>query len=548
MDPCATCGFIKTDNNAPVQPRVVLALGPDHLLRHNDPPIDSEIPEIQQFLTNAKTRLDYLNSILAPLIWERDKITADLRSHAAIVSAMRRCPTEVLCRIFEMTLPPLAHLELPESPWYLGHISRRWRDIAIALSSLWSSIGVHGESEESSKRFPLELERFQEQFRRAGAAALHITIPGQARVPFSGPLQTVLEASNRWETLSIRSTTDLPELDLPRLRRVYCGNPARWSKYSDQQPSAYEVLDSSAGLWAQVGSGGTLSSSFPWRHLTRYDGFVDWYYHLELLREAPQLVECRISFLTQCPAEARTDDIVSVPHLRRLCVSTASCLANIEAPGLQELGVDFNGALVDGSTRQDDEPAQILAFLERSACTLLRLSLLKWDQMSSTLPILLATPSLRELIIERAAHGGRNDSDAHTAGMINNLFPRDPGSDTPPLLPNLTAISFGDMGRDFPRKSTVDMIAARFNSPDERYRQIVFFGMLIDTGSIRAETKFPRRSETFKRLHRLQKAGLEVCRVKARERYNTMRVSDTFSVQRCARYVAAGITSNRIWD
>ncbi|KAJ7119864.1 hypothetical protein C8R44DRAFT_555443, partial [Mycena epipterygia] len=114
------------------------------LLLTNDPPVDSDVPYIREFLSNADDRLSVLNKRLLALtsamdflVQERNTLLSDVRSHTAILSPLRNLPSEILCRIFLLAIPSLRRLELPRAPWFLGHICQRWRDISVALPTLW---------------------------------------------------------------------------------------------------------------------------------------------------------------------------------------------------------------------------------------------------------------------------------------------------------------------------------------------------------------------------------------------------------------------------
>ncbi|KAJ7652800.1 hypothetical protein DFH06DRAFT_1090271, partial [Mycena polygramma] len=139
------------------------------LLTHNDPPAESETPKILDFLASARKRRDSLDSkiaavadILCTLAKERDLLAQDIRSHEGAISPLRQLPTEILCRIFVMALKPLANFELPKAPWYLGQISKRWREIAIGMPVLWASFWVY--TGRGYIQPPRVLEQFQEQF------------------------------------------------------------------------------------------------------------------------------------------------------------------------------------------------------------------------------------------------------------------------------------------------------------------------------------------------------------------------------------------------
>ncbi|KAJ7626589.1 hypothetical protein DFH06DRAFT_1007372, partial [Mycena polygramma] len=133
------CG---TPFDVPTLPPLAPLITP--LLTTNDAPTNAEIPSIESFLSSASERLDAVNkrifamsSALDVLKQERDTISADIQSHAAILSPIRNLPFEILSHIFLLSVPPLRPLEHPRAPWFLGQICRRWRAISTSVPILW---------------------------------------------------------------------------------------------------------------------------------------------------------------------------------------------------------------------------------------------------------------------------------------------------------------------------------------------------------------------------------------------------------------------------
>ncbi|KAJ7828448.1 hypothetical protein B0H14DRAFT_2516587 [Mycena olivaceomarginata] len=93
------------------------------------------------FLARARDRLDSLDEIVAP-VQGRDAIAENMRSHTAVISTIRRLPVEILCTIFSMMLVQ-PHIWSSRKPRGLALVCRRWRNVAVTLSSLWSSFGFH---------------------------------------------------------------------------------------------------------------------------------------------------------------------------------------------------------------------------------------------------------------------------------------------------------------------------------------------------------------------------------------------------------------------
>ncbi|KAJ7239590.1 hypothetical protein B0H12DRAFT_1001579, partial [Mycena haematopus] len=82
-----------------------------------------------------------LHSRLKQLEAERARLSSFRTQSCAILSPLRRMPPEILGEIFSRTIPALPD-RTRYSPWFLTHISRRWREIAISTSSLWSRVVV----------------------------------------------------------------------------------------------------------------------------------------------------------------------------------------------------------------------------------------------------------------------------------------------------------------------------------------------------------------------------------------------------------------------
>ncbi|KAJ6561943.1 hypothetical protein B0H19DRAFT_942759, partial [Mycena capillaripes] len=129
------------------QPVAISSLSVDNLLATNDPPTDVETSLIRDFITNGALRVDALNAqidllraTIDRLIAERDDVADRTQQYLTILSPIRRVPPELVCEIFRWTLPHItivAGQAVERPPWYLGHISKTWREIALAYPFLW---------------------------------------------------------------------------------------------------------------------------------------------------------------------------------------------------------------------------------------------------------------------------------------------------------------------------------------------------------------------------------------------------------------------------
>ncbi|KAJ7509451.1 hypothetical protein B0H11DRAFT_1959698 [Mycena galericulata] len=527
--PCLACGFTTwNDLPAPTIPT------PNPLALSNHPPNDLDVEEVRTFLTAANRRLEVLNqriSALAPvmnsLTHERDSLLADVRSHKAIVSPLRQLPSEIICRIFVMTLPPLRRLEMPRAPWFLGHICQRWRDIAVGLPILWSSFGIDNEGEKVKKLLEAAAsisydDAVQAQFSRTGQAPLQIAIISTGTSPYarSPLLDRLLAACHRWEVLDV--TTEAYFLDM--IQEIKGKMPAlRHFSANRISPKSVEILESCPslrGIQARK-EGVPPSANVPWHNVTRYSGTVSSDQYLDIFRKTPNLVECRLKFSANANFNDISGDIVVLPSLKRLFVDGASCLERITAPRLEELAL--RGVLVEC------DPVRVLSFIERCYCTLDRLTILSGGENGDMSPRM---PSLRELtVITKESLG---------PPFVDAMTPRD--DDLHPLLPNLIAISVGDMA---PPQVALRSFLKMIKSRAKQSRPLEFWGFLVNIHTSTPAVRLSQRKSASSAMLKLREAGLHI-RLLQYEMLRRALDTDPYSIQRCSNY--EGITTLELWE
>ncbi|KAJ6554919.1 hypothetical protein DFH09DRAFT_1280583 [Mycena vulgaris] len=525
---CLNCGL--TAQSEPHSPHFVPPLPTSSpLLLTNEPPIDSDIQYIRSFLSNATSRVDSLDQRLSALALardaltqERDTILADVRSHTAIVSPVRYLPSEILCRIFLMTVPPLRNLEFPRAPWALGHICQRWRNISLALPMLWSSFGIDSKRSHRS-------EAFDTQFSRAGQSYLQITILSASAPPFP-PLDTLITASDRWDALAVKDAGQI----LPIISNVKGKTPSLRRFYTDRiSPDSKQILESCLSLCdiraSTSGTGLQPSAKIDWHNITRYSGTVSSVEYLDLIRRTPNLVECRLNFTGLPRSSDFSRDIVLLPSLTRLFVTGTWCLEFIAAPRLEELALDLRCTAC--------EPEHVSSFVKRSSCTIIRLSYFRCDDMSPWLPILEKMRSILELTVVF------NYGSTNGASFIENMTPK--ADDTHPLLPNLLAISVGDMvSPTFRIRSFLKMLDSR-----AKYcRPVEFWGLMmnINIHHLGSFTKLIRTSSSCLEMQKLRDSGLHIRLLQTNQLFQEVLDTDPYSIQRCGKY--DGITTLKLWD
>ncbi|KAJ7654616.1 hypothetical protein DFH06DRAFT_517985 [Mycena polygramma] len=319
------------------------------LLNSNQPPDDSDIGLVRSVISKTDAplaRLDdeisRLRNTLKGLEEERALLLGHRTRNKAIISVLRRIPTEVLGEIFLHTLPPTfgaaAHrrrtLNMGASPWVLTHISAHWRTVASSTPSLWSVVDIAYTKQRGCPLFLIEA-----QVQRARTLKIHFLGHPEAEIHCQiQMLQLLLKHSERWEELSlglipemVPSLTGLRER-IPSLKKLWIQSNGLELETEDLQvvncfqtaPSLVEV-----GICNDTWF---LSAPFPFpsHQLTHYRRNCSRKDHEGLLKLAPNLIEARIDI--DDDEEPQSTEILAMLHLRRLYISDPDFLDLIEAP------------------------------------------------------------------------------------------------------------------------------------------------------------------------------------------------------------------------
>ncbi|KAJ6595172.1 hypothetical protein DFH09DRAFT_1136366 [Mycena vulgaris] len=137
--PCWNCGESLTAAPRPA----LVPLESTRLLTTNDVPLSSELPTIHRLLSDGRDLLDLLDTELAELrmtterrrIRERDEAAECARQYTAVVSVVRRVPSELICGIFASTAPSTRRIGkcvFEQPPWRCSCWSRARRSGPIS--------------------------------------------------------------------------------------------------------------------------------------------------------------------------------------------------------------------------------------------------------------------------------------------------------------------------------------------------------------------------------------------------------------------------------
>jgi hypothetical protein len=159
-----------------------------------------------------------------------------------------------------------------------------------------------------------------------------------------------------------------------------------------------------------------------WAQITHYSGSLRLEWQMEILEKTPNLVSCAIGFPVWIHNFEPGISLV-LPRLRRLHIEMPGFLQRLQAPLLRELFCSYSG----GHGR-----SEIVPFVEKSGCSLQKLSLMHCSINSDLITVLRDLPSVIHLIIEV-------QNEIENFSEQGDLF--DALADD--LCPNLTSLAYG---------------------------------------------------------------------------------------------------------
>jgi hypothetical protein len=459
----------------PVPHQSAVSPPPDllYLLRSNEPPQEAQIPIIRDIISDDKNRINLidaeivslqsqihnLNSTLGKSLQERNDAKLHALEHRCILSPIRRVPPELISEIFDLIYGGEAG---KRPPWYLGHISRSWRHIALSIGQLWASVTVDVELRLS--KTDVLLASMKEQLRRAARVPLDVHFP-DVRTDMDTPLlDLILQHSSRWGSLCLDRRRRLPhhtavldwlrpvEGHLEQLVRLEV--PHYWITVPDifsTAPRLCEIILTDRHL--------SDSPSFiliPWQQISHYRGTYGSERQLAILEQSPNLLECALGF--QGVLGGVFSITPTLPYLRRLTLDPHTAVRNITAPVLEDL-------FLSSSTLRDLSWAQPL--LLRCSSTLQRLALRQSSICAELIPVLRGLPLLAHLVLEYSAGADNAQTD------FFNALSTTAATSNPLVCPNLTSIVYGYR---FKGRSSEDaffaMATSRFRPTAAGYRPL----------------------------------------------------------------------------
>ncbi|KAJ6455570.1 hypothetical protein C8R47DRAFT_209169 [Mycena vitilis] len=418
---------------------------PEHLaprLTSNRPALESEVPLIHGILSSDEACMHALDAQMHALLEQiqelyvsrttlahkKEKVADHARLARAAISSVRRVPAELICEIFVLAVSPriAAHKSAP--PWWLGHICRSWRQAALSYSLFWSSLSV------PSALSPItdHLSRIEAQLIRAAHAPLYISWRDVQNKVDPALLHLVLPHCSRWRSLCFDVYPKYERRLLNWLQPVngQLKNLQKLEVIGGTNTSIPDVFSNAPNLQQVVLADESFLYSpstlvVPWVQITHYQGTYKEERQLEILRNAPNLLECSIGFINFHNSGPDSNQIL--PHLRRLCIEDDKLLRHLTAPMLEALTVVW---FSPGS----------LSFVQRSSCTLKKLALMRCTIDSELTDLLQNIPSLTHLLL--SIDEEESDEDADQEAQIV-LFSEMSIPAAVPLCPKLTTLVYG---------------------------------------------------------------------------------------------------------
>ncbi|KAF7345524.1 F-box domain-containing protein [Mycena venus] len=409
---CPQCGFQRPTGALVEAFDLHVSLGTRHytLLNSNAPPDDSETTFIRAVVSDADARLASIDSEISKLqerlkqLEEERVLLSSYRTrNSAILSPLRRMPSEILCEIFSWTLPSIGealitdHFDQTQSPWLVTRISSRWRAVSLSTPSLWSRIaidyrqGLKGPSTYSYSLVEVQIQRAQN---------LKIHFYGCETADSGVQIQIfrlLLRHSPRWEEFSLGLTSSLVPL-LPAVRdRIHSLKRVFIHWFSPESQKAVQSIDCFESACSLVDFNAYNEHRFipiahPTHQLRRYQLDCPWEIHKGILKLATNLVEARIVINFDDEPWPDMDEIVDLPLLRRLYVSYTAVLNYIRSPVLEEVAFWVEKGV-------DTFLPHLESLRDRSACSLRRICLKGFPDAYTTTEILEKHPSITELAL-----------------------------------------------------------------------------------------------------------------------------------------------------
>ncbi|KAJ6465900.1 hypothetical protein C8R47DRAFT_1201467 [Mycena vitilis] len=313
----------------------------------------------------TRDRLAELEALIPRLKEERNDLRAKLR---ALRFPVLTLPVEVTSEIFLHCLPRLSDSDLDfkyggmrprsrDAPLLLLRICRTWRDIALGITRLWSTISLVDTPKLLDKK-DLEYAMFTKWMERTGTRPLTLLLRCKGEVSLNtdrGAFTPLLQRTHQWQDATIYFEQEglayksFRGSSFPILRRLRIRGQIfpRDSWFTSNPITAFEVAPNLTMV--QLTRLAPSLIRLPWEQLTSFSGrsiAPDGCLHV--LRMASSLVHCAFQSISESDETDHADDTpppdrpIVHPHLQSLDLGYANdhhFLIHLTLPALTALKV-----------------------------------------------------------------------------------------------------------------------------------------------------------------------------------------------------------------
>ncbi|KAJ7765272.1 hypothetical protein B0H16DRAFT_1454436 [Mycena metata] len=347
-------------------------------------------------------------------------------------------------------MPHIEPDDFGKTPWYLAHICRYWRDVALATPFLWTEILIMG-----TNKYPLG--KLETQLARSSNAPLKVLLwrsySGQDTL-IEKFIRLLVDCGPRWTNASLVIKPEHFALLSPLRGRIPLLRYLRIdvSNSFDERPgpllshnvtNPLEIAPALRDVTLEDVSPLPRGLVLPFGQLTRLKVATNHRRIVALLQTTPNLEHASLDFTTDPPAAGT---LIRLAHLRRLYVSDPSFLNHLELPALEKIYMVDTG------------PAPFLSLISR--CPTLRLKTLRvlWCNPRHIAEMLTACPTVHTLSVQIMSN---DKSEELLRSLAVNATTRTC------IGPNVESIAFGVDGAAVRYGLFVNMVESRWRVPVE---------------------------------------------------------------------------------
>ncbi|KAJ7143614.1 hypothetical protein C8R43DRAFT_1014781 [Mycena crocata] len=192
----------------------------------NYAPLDAEIVHIKQLLVDPCAEIQRIDDEIAQLQARRLKLSTYVSEYTALISPMRRLPSDIVREIFISCLPanhnPIISAE--EAPLLLTRVCSIWRSIALSTPRMWAAIHIVEPRELDPQVQAGCLDMVNNWLGRSGGLPLSISFHPIIHVPAVSSLlfDVIMSFSSRWKDISVSGPSNirLSKAQVPLLRSI----------------------------------------------------------------------------------------------------------------------------------------------------------------------------------------------------------------------------------------------------------------------------------------------------------------------------------------